>query len=92
VPGAPLGYFGGWLDSIVMRFNDALLASPMLVLAIAISGALGPGTLNVMIAVMVVSTPAFARLVRGEALLIRQLTYVEAARVLGCGPGNGHRW
>jgi peptide/nickel transport system permease protein len=79
------GYFGGRLDNIIMRFMDALLAFPTLVLALAITAALGPGLRNAMIAIGIVYTPLFARLTRGQVLSVREREFVEAARTLGAG-------
>jgi ABC-type dipeptide/oligopeptide/nickel transport system permease subunit len=77
------GYFGGWVDHVLMRLVDTILAFPGLVLALALIAALGSGTRNVMIAVGVVAIPSFARLVRGQALAVREHDYVAAARCLG---------
>jgi peptide/nickel transport system permease protein len=87
VVGVPIGlvsgYFGGWADHGLMRLVDTILAFPGLVLALALIAALGSGTRNVMIAVGVVAIPSFARLVRGQALVVRENDYVSAARCLG---------
>ena len=79
------GYFGGRLDNLIMRSMDALLAFPTLVLALAITAALGPGLRNAMIAIGIVYTPLFARLTRGQVLSVREREFVEAARTLGAG-------
>jgi len=88
--GVPLGliaaYRGGWLDDVIMRVMDALSAFPPLLLALGITAALKPGLLNVMIAIGVVSIPQFARLVRSQALSVREMEYVNAARLIGVGP------
>ncbi len=90
--GVPLGlisgYAGGRLDVIVMRIMDVLLAFPAILLAIAIVGALGSGLRNAVVAVGIVGIPAFARVVRGAALVIRAQDYVEAARAVGAGTGR----
>jgi peptide/nickel transport system permease protein len=80
------GFAGRWLDVVLMRFVDVLLAIPSLLLSLAIVTALGFGTVNVAIAVGVGLTPGFARITRSEVLRIRTLPYVEAAR------GGGARW
>lgn len=80
------GYGGGWIDNALMRFMDGLMAFPALVLALAIVAVLGPDLLNAMIAIAVVNTPGFARLVRGETLVVRELDYVQAARAMGASP------
>jgi peptide/nickel transport system permease protein len=80
------GYWGGWVDDVLMRLVDAIWSFPTLVLALAIAFSLGQGLINAMIAIGVVFTPAFARLVRGQALSVRERDFVTAARVLGAGP------
>ena len=79
------GYFRGWVDDLVMRAMDALLSFPALVLALAITAALGPGLRNAMIAIGVVYTPIYARLTRGQVLSVREREYIEAARASGAG-------
>ncbi len=77
------GYLGGWVDDGISRFIDALLSFPSIVLAIAVTGALGIGLTNGMIAVGIVFSPPLARLVRARALVVRQELYVDAARCFG---------
>lgn len=77
------GYSGGWVDDSISRFIDALLSFPSIVLAIAVTGALGIGLTNGMIAVGIVFSPQIARLVRARALVVRQELYVDAARCFG---------
>ena len=77
------GYYEGWCDRLVMRVSDVLLAFPGVLLAIGIVAVLGNGMLNVILAVAVFSVPAFARLVRGNVLVLKQQTYIEAVRSLG---------
>jgi peptide/nickel transport system permease protein len=79
------GYAGGRVDTVLMRIVDSLLAFPALVLALAITAMLGPNLRNAMIAIGVTGIPAFARLVRGQVLVIRSLEYVQAAQALGAG-------
>jgi peptide/nickel transport system permease protein len=85
--GVPLGgiagYFGGWLDEVVMRITDVFLAFPGLILAMALVAYLGPGLRNVAIALVVTWWPWYARLVRGQAISLRQRPYVMAARTMG---------
>lgn len=83
VLGAIAGYFGGWLDNIIMRIMDVLLAFPALLLAIAIVTVLGPGLINALIAIGIVSIPAYARVVRASVLSVREMDYVSASRALG---------
>jgi ABC-type dipeptide/oligopeptide/nickel transport system permease subunit len=84
--GLMAGYWGGWVDDVLMRIVDTLWAFPTLVLALAIAASLGPGLSNAMVAIGIVFTPAFARLVRGQALSIRERDFAIAARALGAGP------
>ncbi|WP_251548904.1 ABC transporter permease [Neobacillus muris] len=77
------GYFGGWLDRMIMRTSDVLFAFPDILLAIAIIAILGPGLKNVVIAVSVFSIPSIARLVRGSTLEAKETVFVEAARSMG---------
>jgi peptide/nickel transport system permease protein len=77
------GYWGGRLDGLIMRLMDAVLSFPALVLALALGAVLGAGLGGVLIALGVIYTPAFARLMRGQVLTIRTREYVQAARLLG---------
>jgi len=77
------GFTGGWVDNLIMRLIDVLLAFPGILLAIVIAGTLGPGLRNVMIAVGVFSVPTYARVVRATTLSIKEQDYVEAVRALG---------
>lgn len=81
--GGLAGYFGGWIDDVIMRVMDVLLALPGILLAIAIVAALGPNIVNAMLAIAIVRVPTMARLVRSEVLSLRELEFVEAARALG---------
>jgi peptide/nickel transport system permease protein len=80
------GYFGGWLDTLLMRICDALLAMPGILMAIAVIAVLGAGTVQTAVAVAVVSVPEFARLARGSVLAERGHEYVQAAVSIGCPP------
>jgi peptide/nickel transport system permease protein len=84
--GLVAGYVGGKVDELIMRINDSLQAFPSLILALAITAALGPSAGNAMIAIGVVSTPIMARLTRGQTLAVRETEYVVASRVLGARP------
>ena len=77
------GYVGGFLDTVLMRITDALLAIPFLVLAIALTAVLGPGLYNAMLAIGVAAIPVFLRLARGSALAVSKEDYIEAARAGG---------
>lgn len=85
VVGLVCGYFGGLLDDVLMRITDVFMAFPQLILAMAISAALGPSLENAIIAISLTEWTVFARLARSRALAIREETYVEAARALGAG-------
>ncbi|CAN0625940.1 glutathione ABC transporter membrane subunit GsiD [Burkholderia multivorans] len=77
------GYYEGWWDRITMRVADVLFAFPGILLAIGVVAILGNGMVNVICAVAIFSIPAFARLVRGNTLMLKHMTYVEAARSIG---------
>jgi len=81
------GYAGGWWDEALMRITDIFFAFPSLILAMAIAGALGPSLQNALIAVAVVTWPIYARLVRGQVLVLRDQEFVQAARAVGAGSG-----
>ena len=81
--GAIAGFFGGWIDEIVSRFIDVMLAFPSILLALAVVSVLGPDLYNLMIAVGISSIPAFARLVRSAVLSIKENDYIVAAKSLG---------
>lgn len=83
VLGALAGYLGGWVDNVIMRLMDVLLAFPSLLLAIAIVTVLGPGLINALLAIGIVSIPAYARVVRASVLSVREMDYVSATRALG---------
>jgi peptide/nickel transport system permease protein len=86
VIGLVAGYFSGKIDTVTMRFFDALLAFPAILLAIVILAVLGPGSLNAILAIAIVNVPAFARLTRANVLVEKNKDYVEAARAIGAGP------
>lgn len=81
--GLMAGYYEGWWDRITMRMSDVLFAFPGMLLAIGVVAVLGSSIINVIIAVAVFSVPAFARLVRGNTLSIKHMTYIEAERSIG---------
>ncbi len=83
IMGILAGYFGGWLDAVLMRVVDVLLAFPGILLALAVITFLGPGLTNTMIAIGIGGIPGYARLVRGEVLALLERDYVSAARALG---------
>ena len=83
VLGALAGFFGGWADTLIMRITDVFLTVPDLILAMAFAAALGPGLMNVMIAVSLVWWPGYCRLVRANVISLRGEQYAEAAESLG---------
>jgi peptide/nickel transport system permease protein len=83
VLGSLSGFFGGWLDNTIMRVMDVLLAFPSLLLAICIVTILGPGLINALLAIGIVSIPTYARVMRASVLSLREMDYVSATRALG---------
>ena len=85
--GVPLGilagYFGGWIDAVISRCTEALLAAPFLILAIALAAFLGPSLTNAMIAIGISATPIFIRLPGGQVLNVRSEDYVDSALAIG---------
>ena len=81
------GYYSGWVDRIIMRGIDVMLAFPGILLALVIVAILGPDLNNAMIAVGLAAMPHYTRVVRGSVLGVRELQYIEAARVVGCRDG-----
>ena len=86
--GEVAGFLGGWVDSVIMRLMDVMLAFPSLLLAIALVAIFGPGLRNAMLAIAIVSVPAYARLARSMAISIRNEDYVQAAQSVGARPGH----
>jgi peptide/nickel transport system permease protein len=82
------GYYGGFIDSLLMRIVDLLLAFPSLVVALAIAGILGPGMVNAMVGLVSVWWVGYARVVRGVALSVRERPYIEAVRTVGATNGR----
>ena len=83
--GAFTGYFGGWVDEIVMRIIDALFAFPSILLALVVISLLGSGKYQVIVALGIAFIPSFARVVRSQYLKQREMDYVKNARIMGCG-------
>lgn len=86
VLGLLAGYYGKWIDRIIMRICDVLLAFPGILLAIGIIAILGPGLGNVIVAVAIFSIPVFARIVRSSTLAVKSTLYVEATKSIGAQP------
>lgn len=81
--GAIAGYLGGWVDNVIMRLLDVLMAFPSLLLAITIVSVLGPGLVNALLAIAIVTIPVYARVVRASVLSVKEQAYVSASRALG---------
>ena len=81
--GAIAGYFGGWVDQVIMRVTDVFLSFPALLLAIAFSAALGPSFVNAMIAISLSWWPWYARLARAQAVSLKESSFIEASRAIG---------
>jgi peptide/nickel transport system permease protein len=86
--GAVSGYAGGWVDAIIGRAMDTIMAFPLFVLAMGIVAALGNSVFNIILATAVINLPFYARFARAEVNVRRELTYVEAARMGGAGPAR----
>ena len=80
------GFYGGWVDNLIMRLVEIFYAFPFLILVIAVIALFGPSIFNVMWVLGLVSWPLYARIVRGQVLTLREIEYVEAARAAGTGP------
>jgi ABC-type dipeptide/oligopeptide/nickel transport system permease subunit len=85
--GSTAGYFGGWLDNVIMRIMDVILGFPSLLLAIAIVAVLGPGIVNALLAISIVSVPGYARITRASVMSVKSADFVAATKVLG-----GSKW
>ncbi len=81
--GTVAGYFGGWVDAILMRITDIFLAFPKLILALALVAVLGPGMVNAVLAIAITSWPPYARVARAETLTVRNSDYIAATRLQG---------
>jgi len=86
VVGTVAGYFGGFIDTVLMRITDIFLAFPKLILALAFVAALGPGIENAIIAIAITSWPPYARISRGETITIRNSDFIRAIQLQGAGP------
>lgn len=86
--GSVAGYFGGWVDNLLMRFTDVVLSLPSLVLALVLITVLGNGIFNIILAIALVQWPSYARLLRGDILRVKEQEFVAGAKALGArGPG-----
>lgn len=84
--GTVAGYFGGWVDEVLMRITDIFLAFPKLILALALVAVLGPGMVNAVLAIAITSWPPYARVARAETLTVRNSDYIAAVKLQGAGP------
>jgi peptide/nickel transport system permease protein len=84
--GAIAGYFGKWVDSVIMRICDLVMAFPTVILAMVVAAALGPSLFNAVLAALVVSWPQYARVMRSLVMTMRGQNYVVAGRLLGYSP------
>lgn len=84
--GTVAGYFGGWIDVILMRLTDIFLAFPKLILALALVAVLGPGIENAVLAIALTAWPPYARVARAETLSVRSSDYIAAVKLQGAGP------
>lgn len=86
--GTVAGYFGGWVDEVLMRVTDIFLAFPRLILALALVAVLGPGIINAVLAIALTAWPPYARVARAETLTVRNSDYIAAVRLQGAGAGR----
>ena len=86
--GTVAGYFGGWVDAVLMRITDIFLAFPRLILALALVAVLGPGIGNAVLAIALTAWPPYARIARAETLTVRNSDYIAAVRLQGAGAGR----
>ena len=86
--GTVAGYFGGWVDQVLMRITDIFLAFPRLILALALVAVLGPGIGNAVLAIALTAWPPYARVARAETLTVRHSDYIAAVRLQGAGAGR----
>ncbi|TCR62303.1 ABC transporter permease [Bosea sp. BK604] len=85
VTGLVAGFFGTWVDALIMRVMDVIFAFPSILLALAITAVLGPSLTNAVLAIAVVNLPVFARIARAQTLIVARLDFVEASRAIGAG-------
>jgi peptide/nickel transport system permease protein len=88
IVGTVSGYFGGWVDQVLMRTTDIFLAFPRLILALALVAVLGPGIENAVLAIALTAWPPYARVARAETLTVRNSDYIAAVRLQGAGAGR----
>lgn len=81
--GALTGYFGGWIDNVIMRICDMILSFPSVLLALVLISLIGPGRYNIILALGIIFIPSFARIVRSEMIRYKELDFVKSARIMG---------
>lgn len=86
--GAAAGYYGGWIDNLIMRFTDVMMTFPPIIIILVLVSVVGPGLWNVILILGFLSWPGVARLVRGQFLLLRTAEFTEAAQAMGARPGR----
>lgn len=86
--GLTAGYFGGWIDAVLMRIMDGMFSFPFILLAMILITVLGNGVMNVILAIGIASVPGFARVTRGQVLIVKEEEYCNACRVVGVSPGK----
>jgi peptide/nickel transport system permease protein len=86
--GAVAGYYGGWLDSAIMRLTDIVMSFPLLIIIITVVALIGPGLMNIMAVIGLLSWPSICRLVRGQFLSLREQEFITAARCIGIPSGR----
>jgi ABC-type dipeptide/oligopeptide/nickel transport system permease subunit len=87
IAGLYSGYYGSWIDNLIMRFADIQLSIPQLLLAIAIVAILGPSIVNLILVLTITGWPQIARLVRGNVLIVREMEFIAASKILGASDG-----
>jgi len=85
IAGALTGYFGGWFDEVLMRFNDVLTSFPSILLALVFVSVFGPGTYNIVYALGIIFIPSYARMVRSEFIVLKERDFVKNAKLMGAG-------
>lgn len=83
--GAITGYYGGWIDNVIMRICDMILSFPSVLLALILISLIGPGRYNIILALGILFIPSFARIVRSEIIRYKELDFVKSARIMGAG-------
>ncbi|HKL98367.1 MAG TPA: ABC transporter permease [Mobilitalea sp.] len=83
--GAVTGYFGGWVDEVLMRINDGITSFPSILLALILISIFGTGTVNIVLALGIIFIPSFARVIRSEFIVLKEMDFVKNAKLMGAG-------